>query len=201
MLKGGKKAAKLEIVEANLVRAGKERREEEPNQGCTELEEITGSQRIRRLDRDTSGAKGHVGGGGEGRTERRGGSAPRRAGDGWVQQDRGPGAPAGGRAAGDRAAGSTRRAGRRGSSPPGGRSARPSPPTFSGPGAGAGLRPRAGERGQEKEAASCRARGKEGGVSGVGSPGRRRRPRAAYLSPGSASSTACRAEELAVLLE
>lgn len=82
MLKGGKKAAKLEIVEANLVRAGKERREEEPNQGCTELEEITGSQRIRRLDRDTSGAKGHVGGGGEGRTERRGGSAPRRAGDG-----------------------------------------------------------------------------------------------------------------------
>lgn len=42
--------------------------------------------------------------------------------------------PAEGHAAG--AAGSTRRAGRRGSSPLGGHSAQPSPPTFSGPGAG-----------------------------------------------------------------
>lgn len=43
--------------------------------------------------------------------------------------------PAEGHAAGA-GAGSTRRAGRRGSSPPGGHSAQPSPPTFSGPGAG-----------------------------------------------------------------
>lgn len=47
--------------------------------------------------------------------------------------------PAEGHAAGAETAGSTRRAGRRGSSPPGGHSAQPSPPTFSGP--GAGLRP------------------------------------------------------------
>lgn len=43
-------------------------------------------------------------------------------------------------------------------------------------------------------------RGTEGGVVGVGSQGRRRQL-GAYLSPGSASSTACRTEELVVLLE
>lgn len=43
-------------------------------------------------------------------------------------------------------------------------------------------------------------RGTEGGVVGVGSQGRRRQL-GAYLSPGSASSTACRTEELVVLLQ
>lgn len=43
-------------------------------------------------------------------------------------------------------------------------------------------------------------RGTEGGVVGVGSQGRRRQL-GAYLSPGSASSTACRTEELVVRLE
>lgn len=43
-------------------------------------------------------------------------------------------------------------------------------------------------------------RATEGGVVGVGSQGRPRQL-GAYLSPGSASSTACRTEELVVLLE
>ena len=98
---------------------------------------------------------------------------------------------------------------RRGSSPPGGHSAQPSPPTFSGPRAAlrpaaAGRGAAAGERGQGEGGRFLPGpweRGREGGVLGVGNPGRRWRQRLAYLSPGSASSAACRTEELVVLLE
>lgn len=64
---------------------------------------------------------------------------------------------------------------------------------------GEGLKEASGDK--EKEAASCRARGKEGGVLGVGSRGRRRGQLGAYLSPGLSSATACWTEELVVLLE
>lgn len=89
--------------------------------------------------------------------------------------------------------------------PEGTRHSRPHRPS-AGPGPGSeleqpseGLERASGDK--EKEAASCRARGKEGGVLGVGSRGRRRGQLGAYLSSGSASSTACRTEELVVLLE
>lgn len=61
--------------------------------------------------------------------------------------------------------------------------------------------PQRASRDKEKEAASCRARGKEGGRGpGCREPGETVKTEA-YLSPGSASSTACRTEELVVLLE
>lgn len=65
---------------------------------------------------------------------------------------------------------------------------------------GEGPEPASGHK--EKEAASCRARGKEGGRGpGCREPERRRTQLEAYLSSGSASSTACWTEELVDLLE